>query len=263
MAKVEVGKPEGRMTIQNLPVKLKKEPLVDAIFEIRFSSSQAASTVLPGFFFAKLLPVTWRIETLPMAEIPNQLRSSDPKLRYQPLMRIHWDDFILMIGDRSLGVACKMPYIGWSAFKNRIVHIFKILFDAKVIQTVERYSLKYVDVVSGKDLKEQIARVNIDLRVGSHTINQQLFTIRVEIPHDNFRNVIQIAADVTAKISDGQLRKGSLVDIDTICTYNSTDLSTFANELPERLEAIHIENKKMFFDCLKPETIEYLEPVYG
>ena len=61
------------MTAQTLPKKLNKEPLVDAVFEIRFSSSMAASSVLPGFFFAKLEPKEWRVESLPVAEIPGQL----------------------------------------------------------------------------------------------------------------------------------------------------------------------------------------------
>jgi hypothetical protein len=34
-----------------LPTKLKKEPLVDAVFELRFYSSAPASSIFPGFFF--------------------------------------------------------------------------------------------------------------------------------------------------------------------------------------------------------------------
>jgi len=250
------------MTGQALPKKLKREPLVDAIFEIRFTPSTAASTVLPGFFFAKLQPKKWEVELLPAAEIPSQIRSVDNHLRYQPLMRIRWDNFIILIGDTTLGLACNIPYPGWANFKERIVRAVGILVESNIVKTVERYSLKYVDVLEAASLAEQIQRVNLDLRVGSHTVAKEAFTVRVEIPDDAFIKVVQIAASATAKTSDGRVRKGSLVDIDTICNYKTTDLKAFADELPDRLEAIHIENKKVFFDCLRPETIKYLEPVY-
>jgi len=250
------------MTAQTLPKKLNKEPLVDAVFETRFSSSMAASSVLPGFFFAKLEPKEWQVESLPVAEIPGQLRSADPNLRYQPLMRIHWDDFLILIGDNSLGVGCKMPYLGWIKFREQIVKAVALLIDTKIVQTIERYSLKYIDVIDGRNLAEQIQRINMHIRVGSHTVQEEAFTVRLQIPHDNFLNIIQIAAPVTANMIGGQVRQGTMVDTDTLCNYQTSELRKFTDELPNRLDAIHIENKKMFFECLKPETISYLEPVY-
>ena len=250
------------MTTQTLPKKLKKEPLVDAVFEIRFFSSTEASNVLPGFFFAKLRPKEWKVDSLPVAQVPSQIRSRDPKLRYQPIIRINWDNFVILIGDTVLGVGCKMPYLGWIKFSERIVKVVKILRDTGIVQTIERYSLKYVDVVEGETLAEQIQRVNMDIRVGSHTVKEETFSVRLETTHDNFINVIQIAAPATFTKPDGQVRNGILVDIDSICNYQTSDLSQFTNELPTRLDAIHVENKKMFFDCLRPETVEYLEPIY-
>src|SRR5215216_8126973 len=78
----EVGE---QMTTQPLPTKLRKEPLVDAVFEIRFSASIPATSVLPGFFFAKLGTPQWKVDRLPVADLPSQIRSADPNLRYQPL----------------------------------------------------------------------------------------------------------------------------------------------------------------------------------
>jgi uncharacterized protein (TIGR04255 family) len=250
------------MTAQTLPKKLKKEPLVDVVFEIRFSSSTAASSVLPGFFFAKSKPTKWRIEPLPMAQIPDQLRNADSNLRYQPLMRIHWDDFLILIGDNSVGVGCKMPYLGWIKFKEQIVKVVALLIETTIVETIERYSLKYIDVIEGGNLTEQIQRINMDIRVGSHTVQRESFTVRLDIPHDRFINVVQIVASVVANMADGQARQGTMVDTDTICTYQTSDLIKFKEDLPNFLDAIHIENKKMFFECLKPETISFLEPVY-
>lgn len=250
------------MKAQTLPKKLEKEPLVDAVFEIRFSSSTTASNVLPGFFFSKLGMKEWSVDNLPVSQVPSQLRSRDPNLRHQPIMRVNWDNFVILIGDTTLGVACKMPYLGWIKFSERIAKIVELLRDTGIVQTIERYSLKYIDIIEGETLAEQIQRINMDIRVGSHVVKEETFSVRIEIPHENFINVIQIAAPAKLTKPDGQVRNGILVDIDSICNYQTSDLSKFTDELSARLNLIHTENKKMFFNCLKQETIIYLEPIY-
>ncbi len=249
------------MTNQALPKKLKKEPLIEAVFEIRFSAALAASSVLPGFFFAKLGAKTV-VEPLPIAQVPPQIRDIDPNLRYQPLMKINWDNFIILIGDKTLGIACTVPYPGWTNFREKIVEVIRILIDSDIVQNVERYSIKYVDIIEGEDLAKQIERVALDILIGTHRLKEENFTVRVEIPHENFINAIQIAAPASAKIPNAQERKGVLVAIDTVCNYQTSDLSEFMVEFIDRLDQIHNETEKTFFDCLKPETLAYLEAVY-
>ena len=250
------------MTAPTLPKRLKKEPLVDAIFEIRFSSSTEASSVLPGFFYARLKPKEWQVEHLPISEFPSQVRHLEPNLRFLPLIRLHWGNFVLLIGDNAFGIGCKMPYSGWDDFKKRIIGATEILIDAEIIMAIERYSIKYVNVIAGESLAEQIQGINVDIRVGSHTLKQETFNVRLEVPHDDFINVIQIAAPARAKMLDGRELLGTLIDMDTVCNHQTNDLVKFTNELPDRAEAIHAENKDKFFECLKPETIRSLEPEY-
>lgn len=252
-----------QMAIKPLPTKLKKEPIIDAVFEIRFSSSVPASSVIPGFFFARLGMPEWKVDRLPVADLPSQIRLADPTLRYQPLTRIYWDNFLLMVGDSSLMVGCLIPpYPGWTQFQNRIIKAIEYLIESRIIQSIDRYSLKCVNLLEGKDLSEQIATINLEIKIGSHRISKELFTVRLELPHGNFLNVIQISADARAVLLRGGSRQGALVDIDTICNDPTNDTQKFLEKLPARLDEIHIENKKNFFDCLTPETISSLEPIY-
>ena len=39
-------------------------------------------------------------------------------------------------------------------------------------------------------------------------------------------------------------------------------LSQFIEDISDRLDGIHAENKAMFFECLTPATLEELEPSY-
>jgi len=250
------------MKIAKLPTKLKKEPLVDAIFEIRFSSSVPASSVLPGVLFSNVPDKERKIERLPTADIPTQIRDTDPNLRFHPLLRLHWGQFLILIGDASLGIACKMPYVGWVAFKKQIIEVVNLVLQTGIINTLDRYAIKYVDVIDGEGLSEQISRLNMNLKIGNHSLTSESFNVRIEIQRDDFTHVVQVAAPTSVITFDGQTRQGVLTDIDTIRNYSTNDFDVLFNKLPEYLEEIHTNNKKMFFECLKPETVNYLEPDY-
>lgn len=249
-----------------LPSKLNKEPLVDALFEIRFSSPvPAASSILPGLLFSKLsmsAGTPARIDRLPVSDIPTQIRNGDPILKFQPLLKLTTDRFLIMVGDFSVTIACQLPYAGWALFKPKIIEIITILKDTQLIQAIERYSMKYVDIIDGKDIAEQIKRTNIELTIGTHKLASEPFNVTVEIKRDQFTQIVQIAGPSNAVLSTGATRAGILIAVDTVNNYTTTDLTTFTQELPDRLEAIHTENKTMFFECLTQETITYLEPVY-
>jgi uncharacterized protein (TIGR04255 family) len=246
-----------------LPTKLKKDPLVDAVFEIRFSSALAASSVIPGILFAKLKAHPQQIERLPASDIPSQMRALNPALQFQPLMRMHWNDnFLILIGDISLGLACKMPYPGWENFKSHILQLVELLNEGQFITQIERYSLKYVGVVDGKDLPAQIARIKLDLQLGNYTLKAQPFNIQLEIQSDPFQYIVHLAAPASAALMDGSQRTGLLIDIDGIREHRTTNLGEFISELPDRVEAMHTRNKELFFGLLTEETLAYLEPIY-
>ncbi|MGC1410671.1 MAG: TIGR04255 family protein [Acetobacteraceae bacterium] len=166
------------MAADLLPAKLKREPLVDAVFEVRFSPSIPGSNVIPGILFGRL-PKPLNLERLPAADIPAFIRDSNPMLHSQPLMRTHWGErFSILIGDTNVALGCKMPYVGWrgdQGFKAHIVQLFGYLAEAGFIQSIERYSLKYTGVIEGKDLAEQIDRIKIDLQLGSYSLMAEPF----------------------------------------------------------------------------------------
>jgi len=255
------------MPTRPLPTKLRNEPLVDAVFEVRFSSTVPASSILPGILFSHLKTHP-QIDRLPAADVPPQIRNVNPVFRSQPLMRLHWDDhFLILIGDYHLGLGCKMPYPGWKNFKPHILELIEVLQRNQVAEKIERYSLKYVGVIAGKDLSEQIGRIKLNLQFGDYSLDYSLreepFTIRVEMKRDALLHIVQLGAPTTVTQMDGrQLATGLLIDIDSICEQNTSDITKFVAELPDGLEDIHTRNKEIFFGLLTPETLAYLEPSY-
>jgi len=244
-----------------LPTKLGKEPLIDALFEVRFSTPIPASNVLPGFLFSKL-PNCGDIERLSAAELPKPMRDADPNLQFAPLLKLHWNKFFISIGDRSLVVSCKMPYPGWEEFKSAILQIVECVMDSGIIQTIHRFSMKYIDLVPASNTREEISLINTSVVIGGHTLKEESFSLRIEVPQDGFSHVVQVVSSATAKLADGSVKSGIIVDIDTITPVDNQEFKEWSSGLTDKLDLIHTANKKMFFECLRPETITSLEPEY-
>lgn len=247
--------------MQTLPKKLKKEPLIDAAFEVRFTSAFPAGGVLPGLLFGNL-DGDKKIEQLPMSQLPQVMRDAEPNLRFAPLSRLDWEQFYINVGDRSVSVGFKHPYPGWNSFKPAIIKVMDVLKDANVIMSVERYSLKYIDLLPSTDLREQVSFLDFSVTLAGHKLEDEAFQIRLEIPSDGFIHAVQVVSSATATLHTGESRQGLIVDVDTIANQQGWTFEDLLSGFSDKLEAIHQANKKVFFDCLKPKTITALEPEY-
>jgi uncharacterized protein (TIGR04255 family) len=243
-----------------LPSRLKKEPLCDAICEVRFAASTPASSILPGIFFSKL-DGEKTIQRLPAAELPKKMRDADPNLQYAPVMRIVWKEFLILVSDRSVVIACKLPYAGWNKFKETIIIVIGILGGISIIERIQRYSLKYIDLIPIENIAEQVASVNLSISLGDHRLEKEIFQFRIELVDGEYINAVQIAAAGVFTNEEGTTKQGLIIDVDTIRKVDD-DAKTFISELEGRLEEIHKRNKETFFKCLTPATLAMLEPIY-
>lgn len=247
--------------MKTLPKKLKKEPLIDAIFELRFSSDEQVLLMLPGILF-KELGGAKTISPLPISQLPQEIRRSDPNLKYAPVNRLDWGLFFVNIGDFSVSVNCKFPYPGWSVFKPAIIEVINVLAASGLVKGVERYSLKYIDVIPSFDHRQKVDMVNLDVTIAGHRLEKEPYSIQVEIPKNGMSNLVQIVSGARAILHTGVAREGLIVDVDTVSIQNGIGMDALFAKLPETLDSIHQTNKEMFFDCITDATRNSLEPIY-
>lgn len=244
-----------------LPVKLGKEPLIEALFELRFTANAPAASILPGMLFSNL-GSGLRIEKLPASELPQQLRNVDPNMMFAPLVRVLWDKLTILISDRSIAVASTLPYIGWKAFQPAILRVLDITRQSGLVTTVERFSLKYTDIIPST-LGNAKSLVRCDLRVGDHDVTGSNFLVRTELTEGKLIHIVNIGSPAVAALVDGTSREGVAIDVDSIQTTGGVPFAEVFDGLASILDSLHDENKRMFFSCLTPEAIEKLEPSYG
>ena len=244
-----------------LPVRLGKEPLIDAVFEVRFDSSVSAADIMPGFLHTKLKGEV-RIERLPIAALPVEVRRGDANLVNQPLVQIFWKNFILVLGDNSFAIACVLPYPGWKKFREVILEMMAFLDEAGIVKTVSRYSHKYVDILEVPPTASAVDWIDMNLVVGGHELTSQAFQVHLELATAPFVHAIHIAARAKAQPLNGAMREGMIVSIDSLIVEELPSFKELLKNFPDRLDRLHVENKQMFFDCLTDQAIVNLEPIY-
>lgn len=245
-----------------IPRRLRREPLIEVIWQAVFDDplDVPLAEANLGILYADLrnLSSKWQIRRLPAAQIPPSITEQDPNLRYTVKYRIEaTDDPVLyQVGDRIVSVNCRRPYVGWDAFKQRILHVQRLLAENGLVSGPDHHALRYLDLIQKEDMVD-LNGLRLNLTIGDQTIDKQPLHLRVELPYRGPNHVLQIITSAQVQLKEG-VQQGILIDLETRA-------SAFRDwsRIPEQVEHLHSASKSMFFEqILKPEVIERFEPEY-
>lgn len=242
-----------------IPKKLKKDPILEVIFEIRFfSDKEQVAELLPGLLYPKIKDTYPKIEVL--AHFKNELFKANPELMYKPTRALVGDSSKIQIGERVISLACRKPYGGWDDFRIKIINLIDALKDCNVVERIERFSMKYLNVLPSIEGTKDLDMLKFNVGLGDFDLkeNESGFNLRTEIRRDSYINIIQIIPNANIK-SMGENFLGLLLEIDTISDFESNDL---INKPDVLLKSCRDTEKMIFFSILTDETIKRLEPVW-
>ncbi len=247
--------------LDKMPVRLRREPLIEVVWEIRFSGSESSvADLLPGMIFRALPGRFSSVVRLPVADIPAPIVEHDPGLRYAPKLRLEKDNRAVLIGEHVVSLSCRRPYPGWAQFSKEIRELASVVKDTGLVPSLERCSIKYVDLIQ---LQEPIGIdcLNLVLRLGQYSIVSTPIQLRTEVIEENLVHIIQIAspAEVTV-LGEDESFKGVLLDIDTVRSLNG---ERSWDTLYAELDTMHLAAKRMFFSLLTSDTLNKLDPEYA
>ena len=188
------------------------------------------------------------VYTLPISQLPEQIRVSDPNLKYKPIYRLEIDKTILQIGSDVICVSSKMPYIGWNTFYNITVDITKKVMALGFIKRISRVGFRYINFIEG-DIKDLL---KMSFKLDDNTFDS--LNIRTLINKNSFINNLFFSNDAFLK-----QKKGSVIDIDTSKDYND---NYFYNHIESELQNAHQCEKELFFSLLKEELLQRFNPKY-
>jgi uncharacterized protein (TIGR04255 family) len=173
-----------------------------------------------------------------------------------------WGDYIISVGDRNVIISCKLPYPKWEKFKAAILDLTARIGRVGASGKVERYSLKYVNLIQAPSLAEQIAKIKMSITLGEVEVNGDHTTLQVHRHEDGIIHILSVVIGAEGQMPDGKKVTGAVVDVDSIRNVEVADLTAFAATLEPGLEQLRQANKRKFFTCLTQATIDEMGPVY-
>jgi uncharacterized protein (TIGR04255 family) len=232
-----------------LPKKISPCPIVDALFELRFSSKINSSAVF-GLIYNVLQEDYERVENLPILQLPEIVRSSDPNFKYKPYYRISNNDFVIQIGPDVVSISSFPKYVGWTLFSKTIFEVLHKVEKIGIINELERVGIRYINFFENNIFD----KINLKVFVGGDEIPYKNTVLRTEIDQFEFKSTLQIANNVL-----NNDRLGSIIDVDT---FMFSDLKSFFDEKTNVLSKGHDKEKELFFSLLQNEFLLTLNPEY-
>jgi uncharacterized protein (TIGR04255 family) len=233
----------------SLPKTISPCPILDALFEIRFSTKMHPNAVF-GLIYNALQADFGESENLPILQLPEAVRAADPGFRFKPHYRIFNENFVVQIGPDVLTISSYPKYAGWTVFSNKILDVLDKVEKVGIIDSILRIGIRYINFFGGDIFKD----LNLKILIGENSIENKSTVFRTEIEQTDFSSTLQIANNV-----NNQDRLGSILDIDT---FRENGLENFFLNKADIIGNGHEREKELFFSLLKKDFLTTLNPVY-
>ncbi len=246
------------------PRKLERDTIVDCIIEVRFQLvSESAREIFPGVLYGELKKNYPTMQKTPVAEIPQRIRETDQKLRYQPTVEFVGALGRVRVADFAIQITVSYPYPGWEAFKPTAEQVLRVLTASELVAKYERISILYNNIIFASENTYDLSPLELNLQVGRGLeVAGRGTMVRVELPHELGVSIVQIQTGAEARIgkpgSEPTILHGPHLSIDTIAM---GDMNGF-EEMMERLEHVRTVERDLYFRMIKPETWEQLGPIW-
>jgi uncharacterized protein (TIGR04255 family) len=237
-----------------LPVHIESCPIVDALVELRFEANVNSNAVFGLIYGALMKLYPGNVVNLPIMQLPEAVRMSDPTLKFKPLYRIDNKNVLIQIGTDVISISSPLPYIGWEAFKKHVIEIINLIHKDNIIKRVVRFGHRYVNFFAS-DLLDKIT-MSFQMTDG-YAIQNLIITTQVK--DTDFNNTVQFSNNAVLNIGTPNRKDGSIIDIDTFRDYSD---EYFLKNIETEIEKAHQCEKTLFFSLLKPAFIDSLNPQY-
>lgn len=119
--------------------------------------------------------------------------------------------------------------------------------------------MKSVNVIPASQ-NQQLGKLALDVKIAGKPVGDAGFSLRTEMNDSKYQRIVEIMPNVVAQTASGAEYAGLRLSIDCIRVCPSSTEGW--DDLSDGLDAIHDEQKRLFFELLTPETLASLEPEY-
>lgn len=242
--------------MKRIPSKLDNCPIIESVLEIRFDSALDRSVVFPILYSAISSDFQPPVP-LPILQIPENIKTQDPNLFYQPYYRLvlkQDPNVSLQIGPRVIAFSFTQNYSGWDSFRDYVTHYVGIIKETNVIQKVLRMGFRVINFFDWDIYKKGI---ELKISLSGSEIPYAETTLKTKFVNGKYESTVNIINNAILNNTQGR-RTGSVIDIDTCTIY----CDNFFTNISQYMDEAHTTEKTIFFNLLTVDLINSFNPSY-
>ncbi|MFL1707052.1 TIGR04255 family protein [Campylobacter sp. MOP7] len=234
-----------------IPKKLENAPILLSAVSIKFETDLPSQAIF-GIFYQAIKESFGNFQSnpLPILNIPIEIREQDENLKFAPEYILINNDkrYTIQIGGRNVALvydrAYGYEYPGWNNYlKQEAEKLVDCIFKMGIIKTI---SIEYQNIDFFED--DIFDKINITI---NDPIQCSLSQISCTKESDSIVHHIAINNKGRVVIQNNQ-KVGSIIDIKTL----NKDTKIDKKDVIDVLDAMHNENKELFFKIIKKEYID-------
>jgi uncharacterized protein (TIGR04255 family) len=241
------------------PSRLEPDAIQEALVEFRFETSELAEITVGRLSDATFWS-SYSHMRLPVADIPQPIRDSDPTLRYQPIIEISRSDGLraAKIGGRVLSYHVVNQYPGWDAFRAEIKGVLNHVSEKITDVAFIRIGFRYINLFqSDRHGIRDISDTNLSITLAGEKISSKVNLNYIKSDSE---------AQITVRITTPEIVTGTLppnvsllcdIDVATLDGFKPTNL----DDLAAWIDRAHDAEKAEFFSLLPPSVVDRLTPI--
>lgn len=247
-----------------IPKKISLDRIKDSIVEIRYSSPLPFEVAF-GWFF-KYIDNTYNYANRPPGLHKNQLSSLmgagiNQEIQIAFNQYLFYNDKIKVeLKPNSIFFNCLEQYIGWENYIEEIKKFIEQLSKAGVIEVFNRIGIRYISHYPEIDIRKC---VKFTFTFGMPQVVSNSFGFRTEFLYDNLKILLNMNNNLPVILNNqtNEIKPLSIIDLDLIDD-NFEIESQNLEELIDKIDSVHSKEKEVFFNILKEEFLQTLNPIY-
>ena len=255
---------EPRITVTKqaarIPRKLKKDAIVEALWEVRFESAE--STQVPELAVGSLAGhPSWKHfkrNRLPLSDVPAPVRQQDPSLRNQATLELRDAERsrVIKIGSNVFSYHVLIPYCGGDQFKLEINQAIDFVFQQLEGFKAIRFGLRYINALNAEDhMIKSVVDLNLRIELAREKLSPPL-NLNYRHAHEaQYWSLVRIASPefVTAPQN---VAMNALVDVDVFTPpgFETTDTAVAR----DWVKTAHKYEKSDFFRLIPEQVLNHL-----
>ncbi|MGM0655694.1 MAG: TIGR04255 family protein [Thermodesulfobacteriota bacterium] len=241
--------------MMELPKDINPCPIMEALFEVRFDSGLPGDAIF-GIVYNSFKEEYPNLIKLPILQLPEQIRNSDPALVYNPHYQLRNDEFVVQIGPKVISIAKQKPYETWKPFHSKIVSTFKDVAGLNIITNISRIALKYINFFQDCNI---VDNSNLTIALDGESLDSKAISLETKITMNNSVSILKVLTNATIAQNNTKMT-GSIVDIDTVLAKIPENINL--NDLGDYAATLHQDEKQLFYKILSEDYMKTLEVTY-